>query len=110
MRWSRRCAPGSPRATAVWPITPTAAGIQPPVGSRGDSCDNALAETIDGLYKAELTHRRARWKTREAVEVASLEWVPWFNHHRLPGPIGHMPPAEFACACHRQLTESATSA
>lgn len=70
------------------------AGIEPSVGSRGDSYDNALAETINGLYKAELIHRRAPWKTREAVELATLEWVSWFNHHRLLEPIGYIPPAE----------------
>src|SRR5439155_5805554 len=61
------------------------AGIEPSVGSKGDSYDNALAETINGLYKAELIHRRAPWKTKEAVELATLEWVSWFNHHRLLG-------------------------
>jgi putative transposase len=70
------------------------AGIEPSVGSKGDSYDNALAETINGLYKAELIHRRGPWKTREAVELATLEWVSWFNHHRLMGPIGYIPPAE----------------
>ena len=70
------------------------AGIEPSVGSKGDSYDNALAETINGLYKAELIHRRGPWKTREAVELATLEWVSWFHHHRLLGPIGYMPPAE----------------
>ena len=70
------------------------ARIEPSVGSRGDSYDNALAETINGLYKAELIHRRAPWKTREAVELATLEWVSWFNHHRLLEPIGYIPPAE----------------
>ena len=70
------------------------AGIEPSVGSKGDSYDNALAETINGLYKAELIHRRAPWKTREAVELATLEWVSWFNHHRLLAPIGYIPPAE----------------
>ncbi len=59
------------------------AGIEPSVGSRGDSYDNALAETINGLYKTELIHRRAPWKTRESVELATLEWVAWYNHHRL---------------------------
>jgi transposase InsO family protein len=86
------------------------AGIEPSVGSRGDSYDNALAETINGLYKAELIHRRAPWKTKEAVELATLEWVSWFNHHRLLEPIGHVPPAEFEDAYYRQLAESATSA
>jgi putative transposase len=70
------------------------AGIEPSVGSKGDSYDNALAKTINGLYKAELIHRRAPWKTREAVELATLEWVSWFNHHRLLEPIGYIPPAE----------------
>ena len=69
------------------------AGIEPSVGSKGDSYDNALAETINGLYKAELIHRRAPWKTREAVELATLEWVSWFNH-RLLAPIGYIPPAK----------------
>ena len=57
------------------------AGVEPSVGSKGDSYDNALAETINGLYKAELIHRRAPWKTKEAVELATLEWVSWFNEH-----------------------------
>jgi putative transposase len=70
------------------------AGIEPSVGSRGDSYDNALAETINGLYKTELIHRRAPWKTRESVELATLQWVHWFNHHRLLEPIGYIPPAE----------------
>jgi putative transposase len=70
------------------------AGIEPSAGSRGDSYDNALAETINGLYKTELIHRRAPWKTKESLELATLEWVSWFNHHRLLGPIGYIPPAE----------------
>jgi putative transposase len=70
------------------------AGVEPSVGSKGDSYDNALAETINGLYKAELTHRRAPWKTREAAEPATLEWVSWFNHHRLLESLGYIPPAE----------------
>jgi len=69
------------------------AGIGPSVGSTGDSYDNALAETINGLFKAEIIHRRGPWKTREAVELATLEWVSWFNHHRLLEPIGYIPPA-----------------
>jgi transposase InsO family protein len=64
------------------------AGIEPSVGSRGDSYDNALAETINGLYKAELIHLRGPWKTREAVEIATLNWVSWFNHHRLMEGLG----------------------
>ena len=81
------------------------AGIEPSVGSRGDSYDNALAETINGLYKAEMIHRRAPWKTKEAVELATLEWVSWFNHHRLLEPIGYIPPAEAEANYYRQLTE-----
>lgn len=70
------------------------AGIEPSVGSVGDSYDNALAETINGLYKAELIHRRGPWRSFEAVEFATLEWVDWFNHRRLLEPIGYIPPAE----------------
>jgi transposase InsO family protein len=70
------------------------AGIEPSVGSVGDSYDNALAETINGLYKAEVIHRRGPWKSIAAVEFATLEWVDWFNHRRLLGPIGNIPPAE----------------
>jgi transposase InsO family protein len=81
------------------------AGIEPSVGSRGDSYDNALAETINGLYKAELIHRRAPWKSREAVEIATLEWVAWFNHHRLLEPIGYIPPAEAEANYFRRLAD-----
>ena len=70
------------------------AGIDPSVGSVGDSYDNALAETINGLYKAEAIHRRGPWRSFEAVEYATLEWVDWFNNQRLLGPIGNIPPAE----------------
>ena len=70
------------------------AGIEPSVGSVGDSYDNALAETINGLYKTEVIHRRGPWKSFEAVEFATLEWVDWFNHRRLMRPIGDIPPAE----------------
>ena len=70
------------------------AGIKPSVGSVGDSYDNALAETINGLYKAEVIHRRGPWRSFEAVEFATLEWVDWFNHRRLLEPIGNIPPAE----------------
>jgi transposase InsO family protein len=70
------------------------AGIEPSVGSVGDSYDNALAETINGLYKAEVIHRRGPWKSFEAVEYATLQWVDWFNNRRLLEPIGDIPPAE----------------
>jgi len=83
------------------------AGIEPSVGSKGDSYDNALAETINGLYKAELIHRRAPWKTREALELATLEWVCWFNHHRLLEPIGYITPAEAEANYYWQLASQA---
>ena len=70
------------------------AGIEPSVGSVGDSCDNALAETINGLFKAEVIHRRGPWRSFDAVEYATLEWVDWFNNRRLLEPIGNIPPAE----------------
>ena len=79
------------------------AGIEPSVGSRGDSYDNALAETINGLYKTELIHRRAPWKSRESVELATLQWMHWFNHQRLLEPIGNIPPAEFEANYWRDL-------
>jgi transposase InsO family protein len=70
------------------------AGIEPSVGSVGDSYDNALAETINGLYKTEVVHRRGPWRNFEAVEIATLTWVDWFNNRRLLEPIGNIPPAE----------------
>ena len=81
------------------------AGLMPSVGSVGDSYDNALAETINGLYKAEVIHRRRPWRTLEAVEYATLEWVDWFNNRRLLEPIGHVPPAEAEAAYYRDLEE-----
>ncbi len=85
------------------------AGIEPSVGSKGDSYDNALAETINGLYKAEVIHRRGPWKTKQAVELATLEWVSWFNHHRLMGPLGNVPPAEFEANYHQQRAAQAAT-
>lgn len=70
------------------------AGIEPSVGTVGDSYDNALAETINGLYKAEVIHRRGPWRSFESVEFATLEWIDWFNNRRLMEPIGNIPPAE----------------
>ena len=70
------------------------ADLVPSVGSVGDSYDNALAETINGLYKAEVIWRRRSWPNASSVEMATLHWVDWFNNHRLFGPIGHIPPAE----------------
>ena len=84
------------------------AGIEPSVGSKGDSYDNALAETINGLYKAEVIHRRS-WPTMESVELETLQWVYWFNHHRLLEPIGYIPPAEAEANYYRQLASQATT-
>lgn len=85
------------------------AGIESSVGSVGDSYDNALAETINGLYKAEVIHRRS-WKNREAVELATLDWVDWYNHKRLLGSIGNVPPAEAEAAYYRQQAGQAKAA
>lgn len=85
------------------------AGIEPSVGSVGDSYDNALAETINGLYKAEVIHRRS-WPNRDAVELATLEWVDWFNHKRLLGPLGNIPPAEAEAIYYQQTRELAEAA
>jgi transposase InsO family protein len=71
------------------------AGIEPSVGSVGDSYDNALAETVIGLFKTEVIRRRGPWRDLDSVEIATLEWVDWFNNRRLLGPIGYVPPAEF---------------
>ncbi len=74
------------------------AGIEASVGSTGDSYDNALAEAVNALFKAEVIYRRGPWKSLEEVELAVLEWVDWFNNRRLLGPIGFVPPAEFEAA------------
>jgi transposase InsO family protein len=87
-----------------------AAGIEPSVGSVGDSYDNALAETLNGLYKAEVIHQRGPWRSFEAVEFATLEWVDWFNNRRLLGPIGNRPPAEAEVAYYDQLEMTAIAA
>ncbi len=78
------------------------AGAVTSVGSRGDAYDNALAETINGLFKAELIRKWGPWKTLEDVEFATLEWVDWFNHRRLLGPIGDIPPAEIEETYYRE--------
>jgi putative transposase len=87
-----------------------AAGIEPSVGSVGDSYDKALAETVNGLYKAEVIHRRGPWRSFEAVEFATLEWVDWFNNRRLLGPSGHIPPAKAEAAYYAQLELTAIAA
>jgi transposase InsO family protein len=77
------------------------AGIEPSVGSVGDSYDNALAESVIGLYKTEVIRRRGPWRHLEAVEFATLEWVDWFNNRRLLEPIGNIPPVELEEAYYR---------
>ncbi|CAH2605439.1 protein of unknown function (plasmid) [Rhodovastum atsumiense] len=86
------------------------AGIEPSVGSVGDSFDNALAETINGLYKTEVIRRRGPWRSLEAVEFATLEWVDWFNHRRLLEPIGNVPPAEAEARYYAQTEALARAA
>jgi putative transposase len=78
-------------------------GIEPSVGSIGDSYDNALAETINGLFKTEVIYRRGPWRNLEAVEFATLAWVDWFNNRRLLEPIGNIPPAEAEAVYYAQL-------
>lgn len=86
------------------------AGIEPSVGSVGDSYDNALAETIIGLYKTEVIHKRGPWRNLEQVEFATLEWVDWFNHRRLLEPLGNRPPAEVEAQYHATTEGSAIAA
>lgn len=118
MPWSKPCMPasqgtgssitadrGSQYVSIRYSERLAEAGSVPSVGSKGDSYDNALAETINGLYKAELVRRRAPWKSLESLELATLEWVSWFNHQRLLEPIGYIPPAEAEANYHRQLAE-----
>ena len=78
------------------------AGIAPSVGSQGDAYDNALAESVIGLYKTEVIRRKGPWRTLEAVEFATLTWVDWFNTRRLLGPLGDIPPAEFEAQYYEQ--------
>ncbi len=85
----------------------TEAGIELSVGRVGDSYDNALAETINGLFKAEVIHRRGPWRSAEAVEFATFEWVDWFNNRRLLEPVGNIPPAEAEARYYEQLNELA---
>ena len=81
------------------------AGAQPPVGSVGDSYDNALAESIIGLYKTEVIHHRGPWRGLDDVEYATLEWVDWFNNSRLLEPIGNIPPAELEAQYHQSVSQ-----
>ena len=82
----------------------TEAGITPSVGSVGDSYDNALAESVIGLYKTELIRQRGPWRNLDQVEYATLEYVDWFNHRRLLEPIGHIPPTEKEANYYREHT------
>lgn len=86
------------------------AGVEPSVGSVGDSYDNALAETINGLYKTELIWRRGPWRSIDAVEIATLEWVDWFNNRRIMESIGNVPPVEYEAAYYEQLESQAIAA
>ncbi len=85
------------------------AGINPSTGSVGDSYDNAMAETINGLYKTEVIHRRGPWDGLDDVEYATLEWVDWFNHRRILQPIGDIPPAEYEANYYRQNSPTDTA-
>ncbi len=84
------------------------AGIEPSVGSRGDAYDNALAESVIGLFKTEVIRLKGPWRHLEAVEFATLAWVDWFNMRRLLEPIGYVPPAEYEARYYEQLREPAT--
>jgi transposase InsO family protein len=86
------------------------AGVEPSVGSVGDSYDNALAETINGLYKTEVIRQQGPWRNIEEVEFATLTWVDWFNNRRLFEPIGNVPPSEKEIEYYQQLEESAMAA
>ena len=122
--WSRRCTTAVLLGATVSSTTAIAAqylsiryterlaeaGIEPSVGSVGDSYDNALAETINGLFKTEVIRRCGPWRSVEAVELATLTWVDWFNHRRLLEPIGHVPPAEAEARYHAGLEAPALAA
>jgi transposase InsO family protein len=85
------------------------AGIEPSVGSVGDSYDNALAESIIGLYKTELIYRQGPWRSLEDVELATLTYIDWFNHRRILEPIGDIPPAEKEANHYRQTSPATTA-
>jgi putative transposase len=120
MRWSRPSTRAPSGDRSDWCITAIGAGsqylsiryterlaeagIEPSVGSTGDSYDNALAETVIGLFKTEEIHRRGPWKGLEDVEFATLEWVAWYNGSRLLAPLGYVPPAEFEQAYYDRQT------
>jgi putative transposase len=87
-----------------------AAGIEPSVGSVGDSYDNALAESVIGLYKTEVIGSQGPWRHAEQVEFATLTWIDWFNNRRLLEPLGHVPPVEYEAAYYRQQPTPARGA
>ena len=84
-------------------------GAAPSIGSIGDSYDNSLAETTIGLFKTELIRRRGPWRGLDDVELATLEWVDWYNTRRLHGELGHIPPAELEATYYRQLEATAAA-
>ena len=86
------------------------AGIEPSVGSIGDSYDNALAESVIGLFKTEVIRHKGPWRGLQAVEFATLAWVDWFNNRRLLEPIGNIPPAEAETRYHAENREPALAA
>jgi putative transposase len=105
------------RPTSTWLSRPWRFGVGPSdthtgpsVGSVGDSHDNALAETINSLFKVDVIHRRSPWRSAEAVEFATLEWVDWFNHRRLLEPIGNIPPGEAEARYYAQANECVMAA
>jgi transposase InsO family protein len=101
---------GSQYLSITYTLRLAEAGIEPSVGSVGDSYDNALAETVNGLYKAEVIHRRRSWRSAEEVEFATLDWVDWFNHRRILEPIGNIPPAEAEERYYAMLRPTAAAA
>jgi transposase InsO family protein len=106
----RLAGPRARRMRASCSMRWSSTGVEPSVGSVGDSYDNTLAETINGLYKAEVIHRRGPWRSFEAVEFATLEWVDWFNNRRLLEPIGNIPPAEAEQRYYAMLEQSVMAA
>jgi putative transposase len=116
MRWRWQSGRAAPRTSLVWFITPTAAcqylairyterladaGAVCSVGSRGDSYDNAMAESVNGLYKTEVIRKQGPWRSFEQLELATARWVEWYNRRRLHSSIGGIPPAEFEEAYYR---------
>jgi putative transposase len=87
-----------------------AEGAMTSVGSKGDSYDNALAETVNGLYKAELIRRRGPWRTVDHLEIETAKWVDWWNNRRLHGACGDLPPAEFEANYYRDHEEASSAA